>query len=309
MITAFATLALAAMTSHPAPAAADTVRLHRYSATEASFDVNAYWVESDSGIVLIDALFLGSDAKLLAEMIWSTKKPLKGIILTHPHVDHYGGVAQLRSVFPEAPVFATPATAAGIQRTHDRGVANEWLKAFLGNYGGPIRPDSLVPSGTTLTFGGMHFRLVDLGPGEAENTTIIHNRELNVLFTGDATVAHAPIYFGEGRVAGITDGLRALAAAYPDSMMVYSGHYAPMPLGVLVESNQAQIAAARTVVRSTARDSTSFGTDRRLRPDVRSRLLAELAALYRPLARYGYTPMLFAEFNLPALVADAKRPE
>jgi glyoxylase-like metal-dependent hydrolase (beta-lactamase superfamily II) len=307
VITAFATLALAAMSFPPAPA--DTVRLHRYSATEASFDVNAYWLESDAGIVLIDALFLGSDAKLLGEMIWSTKKPLKGIILTHPHVDHYGGVAQFRKEFPEAPVFATPATAAGIQGTHDRGVANEWLKAFIGDYGGPIRPDSLVPSGTTLTLAGMHFRLEDLGAGEAENNTIIHNRELNVLFTGDATVAHAPIYFGEGRVAGIAEGLRTMAAKYPDSMMIYSGHYAPMPLKVLVDANLAQIAAARAVVSRAARDTTSFGSDRRLRADVRSRLLAELTALYRPLATYGYTPTLLAEFNLPALVADARRPE
>jgi hypothetical protein len=63
------------------------------------------------------------------------------------------------------------------------------------------------------------------------------------------------------------------------------------------------------VVSRAARDTTSFGSDRRLRADVRSRLLAELTALYRPLATYGYTPTLLAEFNLPALVADARRPE
>jgi glyoxylase-like metal-dependent hydrolase (beta-lactamase superfamily II) len=301
------TLALAtAPTFDALPHYADTVRLHRYSATEASFDVNAYWLESNAGIVLIDALFLGSDATLLAEMIRSTHKPLVGILLTHPHVDHYGGVVALRKIFPEAPVFATAATADGIQGTHDRGIANEWLKPFVPDYGGAIRPDSIVPSGTTLELAGMHFAIRDLGAAEAENNTVIYSRELNALFTGDATVAHAPIYVGEGHLATLLDALKYLATTYPDTMIAYSGHYAPSPLGTLVADNLAQLDTARAIVRRVRADSANFGSDGRLRTEALRQIVKELTAIYSHLASYGYGPAILAEINLPGFLQEPR---
>lgn len=285
---------------------ADTVVLHRYAATEASYDVNAYWLESAQGVVVLDALFFQSDARLLAAMIHATGKPLLGIVLTHPHVDHFGGVPALRAAFPGVRLFATASTAAAIQPTHDRGVAAGWLAAMMseGGYGGPARVDSIVPSGGELVLGGMHFRLIDMGAGEAVSNTIVYQRELDALFTGDLTVAHAPVYVGEGHVGALVRALEQLRERFADSLTVYSGHYASMPLGVLVEANLEQIEAARAIVRRARDTPGALAADGTLTGPARREAVAALAALYRPLAFYGLSAEIMAAMNLPGLMAE-----
>lgn len=284
----------------------DTIVLHRYTATEASYDVNAYWLESEEGVVVIDALFLQADARLLAGMIRSTGKPLLGILLTHPHVDHFGGVPALREAFPGVRLFATAGTAAAIQATHDRGVAAGWLQAMMGEagYGGPARVDSIIASGAELALGGMHFRVLDMGAAEAADNTIVHQRELDALFTGDLTVAHAPVYVGEGRPAELMEALARLRAQFPDSLTVYSGHYAAMPLGELVEANLAQLTAARDIVRRVQGAPGARAANGTLTAAARREALGALAALYRPLARYGLSAEIMAAMNLPGLMAE-----
>src|SRR5690606_34115108 len=85
----------------------------------------------EGGVVVIDALFLQADARLLAGMIRSTGQPLLGILLTPPHVDHFGRVPAPREAFPGVRLFATAATAAASQATHARGVAAGWQPAGM----------------------------------------------------------------------------------------------------------------------------------------------------------------------------------
>ena len=303
MLSTLLALTLAASTGpQPWPAARDTVVVHRYSATEASYDVNAWWLESADGVVLVDALFLGSDSRLLAAAIRATGKPLVAILLTHPHVDHYGGVAALREAFPDVELVATAATAAGIQATHDRGMAAGWLAAMAPDYGGPAVPDQVVASGTTLTLAGMRFRLLDLGAAEAENNTVIHNVDLDVLFTGDATVAHAPVYVGEGHLDGLLGALDRLAREFPPEMVAYSGHYAPMPLGVVVADNRGQLQAVRDEVRRAHADPGSRTADGALRRTALPALVQAIAGHYAHLASYGLTPEQLARMNLAGLL-------
>jgi len=50
-----------------------------------SFFVNSFWIESEKGLILIDAQALTSNAKKLAALMKTSGKPLKGVIITHPH--------------------------------------------------------------------------------------------------------------------------------------------------------------------------------------------------------------------------------
>ena len=97
-----------------------------------------------------------------------------------------------------APAWSTCLTiAAGVQRTHDRAFAAGWIQAYGPDYEQTAyTPEHLVASGTTLTLAGMRFTIRDVGPGEAENNTVVLNHDLNALFTGDATVAHGITMWG-----------------------------------------------------------------------------------------------------------------
>src|SRR5690606_40768 len=106
-------------------------------------------------------------------------------------------------------------------------------------------------------------------------------------FTGDLTVAHAPIYVGEKRPAELMEALARLRAQFANSLTMYSNHYATIPLGELVEANLAQLTATRDIVRRMQGAPGARAANETLTAPARREALGALAALYRPLARYG----------------------
>lgn len=59
---------------------------------------NAYLIETDSGLVLVDAGMPGDERKVLARMKAIGREDLRLIYITHGHVDHYGCAAALRTL-------------------------------------------------------------------------------------------------------------------------------------------------------------------------------------------------------------------
>src|SRR5215218_4259280 len=65
--------------------------------------VNAYLVEEDDGLTLIDTMIPKSGKAVLAKAA-ELGKPIVRIALTHAHGDHIGSVDELASALPEAEV-------------------------------------------------------------------------------------------------------------------------------------------------------------------------------------------------------------
>lgn len=74
------------------------------------FDLaNLTFIEGADGVIAVDALTSTETAEAALELYFAHRgrKPITGIILTHPHVDHFGGVeALLAHAVPGAPVLA-----------------------------------------------------------------------------------------------------------------------------------------------------------------------------------------------------------
>jgi glyoxylase-like metal-dependent hydrolase (beta-lactamase superfamily II) len=70
------------------------VTVHRVEAS--LFPVNAYLVETSTGIVVVDATLGVSDGKRLRVRVEALKKPLAAVIVTHSHP------AKRRSAVPDA---------------------------------------------------------------------------------------------------------------------------------------------------------------------------------------------------------------
>jgi glyoxylase-like metal-dependent hydrolase (beta-lactamase superfamily II) len=58
-------------------------------------NVNSYLVESRDSLVVVDGMLTLSDARAVRRRIDEAGKPLRGLIVTHAHPDHYAGAAEI----------------------------------------------------------------------------------------------------------------------------------------------------------------------------------------------------------------------
>ncbi|KIL37233.1 hypothetical protein SD71_00475 [Cohnella kolymensis] len=83
----------------------------------ALFPMNAYLVEEEDGLTLIDAC-MPFAAKGILQAVRDANKPLARILLTHAHEDHVGSVPFLKQHFPEAKIGISAREAAILKGDH-----------------------------------------------------------------------------------------------------------------------------------------------------------------------------------------------
>ena len=69
--------------------------VHTYRSGETGLFVNSYLVEGADGVVAVDAPLLLSDGRAFRARLEALGKPLLGVLVTHPHPDHYNTITEL----------------------------------------------------------------------------------------------------------------------------------------------------------------------------------------------------------------------
>lgn len=77
--------------------------LHQFTAFPTLFPINAYVYEEEKYLTVID-VGLNIFVKHIQRLVVKLDKPIKYIILTHPHTDHIAGLDLLKQKFPDARV-------------------------------------------------------------------------------------------------------------------------------------------------------------------------------------------------------------
>ena len=213
-----ALLAAAARAADPAPIRLKPVKVTEHtwyvqglpgiaSAANQGFNSNAGFVVTPEGVVVVDAL--GTPAlgrELLRAIRAVTDKPIRRVIVTHYHADHFYGLAAFKQAGAEvwahraASEYLESGEAAARleQRRRD-------LKPWADDMNALVVPDRWLEGDRSFTLGGITFDLIYMGPAHAPDDLVVVVRNDQVLFSGDI------LFSGRVPFVGNADSKRWLA--------------------------------------------------------------------------------------------------
>lgn len=187
--------------------------------------VNSFLVHGPDGVVVVDGMLTVSDAALVRQAIDGTGRPLAGVVVTHPHPDHYAGLAQI--VGPDdVPIVATDAVDAIIRR--DDQLKDEVVGPMMGEEWPSSRvfPNVTVADGDEVSLGGLVLSVRELGPGESHMDSL-WQLDGSTIFAGDVAYNGMHAYLADGRWQEWLVSLDRLDADLAADVTLYVGHGPP----------------------------------------------------------------------------------
>jgi cyclase len=148
---------------------------------------NNAWLVTDDGVLVIDARQHPRRAEeLLAAIRKTTSKPIKWVINTHAHGDHYFGNPVFKR---EGATFIAHADTARMMRAHYDLEMKRRMGYFRQQKYDPgevrlVMPDVTYESKMTLTLGGRSVELIYMGPGQNPGDTLVYFPKEKVMYTG-----------------------------------------------------------------------------------------------------------------------------
>lgn len=190
--------------------------------------VNCYLISKNSDAILIDASF---NPSIIEEYIDSNNFNLKGILLTHAHFDHIGGLEQIRNKY-KASVYV-----------HEK--ERDWLTnpslngsdsfPYFGNV--TSRPsENLISKENILEIDDFHIKVIHT-PGHTPGS--ITYKINNWLFTGDTLFNHSigRTDFVGGNQVQLINSIKKKIFIFTDKTIVLPGHGEQTTIGEEKKNN------------------------------------------------------------------------
>lgn len=209
---------------------ADEATIHRYPRQQEGAFVNAYLVETDSGVA-IDSLLSVSDSRAMRTGLEELGKPLRAVLLTHSHPDHYGGLTQLVAG-DDVPIIAPQGVIDTIARDDDE--KEQILSPMFGDEWEAERtfPNTPIGDGESVTFDDVTFTVIDLGPSESpHDSPWVLGEEERIVFLGDQIYGQKHCYLADGFHQQWLENIEMLRARFPSDAVFHIGHGGPVGPG------------------------------------------------------------------------------
>jgi glyoxylase-like metal-dependent hydrolase (beta-lactamase superfamily II) len=245
---------------------------------------NSLVVVGDDGVLVVDTTQYPSTARWLVDHIEQvTDKPVKYVVTTHWHPDHWAGNGELLRVWPDAVLIATPNTrafaltkaqpfmsAARVTTTIDavdkvlasgkssRGPLTPFERAYatmgvaqLRGYAQELTGATLAPPALTfdrdltIHLGAREVDVRFLGRGNTGGDAVVYVPDAKVVATGDLVVAPYPYAIGSF-IGEWIDTLGALEKI--DAAVIVPGHGPLMHDHAYIDTEVALLRALQTQV-------------------------------------------------------------
>ena len=206
------------------------------SSENQGFMSNAGFVVTRDGVVVFDALGSPPLAKKLVGLIKQiTRQPIKRVIVSHYHADHYYGLQVFKAL--GADIWAHQ-NAQGVIR--DEGAVQrfaqrkEALFPWVDDDTKLLEPDRYLGDESHFDMGGLHFVLRYVGPAHSNEDLVMLVKEDSVLYAGDLVFRGRIPFVGDADASTWITALDKLLAMKPKVLVPGHGPVSVKPGADLV---------------------------------------------------------------------------
>ena len=202
--------------------------IHRFPAKPEGAFVNAWLVETASGVVAVDGLLQVSAAREMRAGIERLGEAALAALVTHSHPDHYAGLGEIVAG-ADVPIYAPQGVIDTI--TADDALKDQIIGPMFGQDwpANRVFPNTPIRDGESVTFDGVQFTVVDLGPSESpHDSPWILGTDERIVFLGDQIYDHRHCFLGDGFYEQWLENIEKLRTRFPSDAVFYIGHGGPV---------------------------------------------------------------------------------
>jgi glyoxylase-like metal-dependent hydrolase (beta-lactamase superfamily II) len=233
--------------------------VHTYRSGETGLFVNSYLVEGADGVVAIDAPLLLSDGRAFRARLEALRKPLLGVLVTHPHPDHYNTITELLAS-EDVPVIAHRDVDREIRASDDAKRA-QWGPLFGDEW--PVRamfPNRTVSDEEAVEFDDLRFTAWDFGTCESASETVWLLGDGDVAFVGDLAFHGTHAYLADGHTDAWLRALDRAEEVLAAIRTLYVGH-GPLASPTVLAEQRRYLLMAREAIARVASGRAQLGED------------------------------------------------
>jgi len=203
--------------------------VHRFPQKHEGAFVNAYVVETPSCLVAIDGLLTVSAAREMRTGIDQLGKPLRAVLVTQSHPDHYAGLGELVDGLADVPILAPQGVIDTIAA--DDAMKDQIVGPMFGEEWPARRvfPNTAVADGEQVTFDDVSFTVIDLGPSESpHDSPWVLGDDERFVFLGDQIYDHRHCYLADGFYEEWLQNIEMLRGRFSKDATFFIGHGGPV---------------------------------------------------------------------------------